>query len=53
MTYEDGQQKNTMSQKPYTPGLLDARHAMPTGTPLTKDGGFPRILLGQSNIVGM
>lgn len=47
-TYQNGQQKNPVTKRPYWPGLLDPRRGRATNTPLTS----PKFLLGNSNILG-
>lgn len=53
LPFQEGQQINGMTKQPYYPGRLDPRFGYPTNTPLTKSGGFEKIHIGKSNIMGI
>lgn len=52
VSYDLHQQPSTWSQLPYEPIQLDPRYRSPPGTTLSTESGFPKFLVGNSNVYG-
>jgi Sulfatase len=52
VAYDRHQQPSTWSQLPYEPIQLDPRYRSPPGTTLSTKSGFPKFLVGNSNVYG-